>query len=169
MEEKTVTMISPWINYYREVEALFEPDPYIDVFFDDENYILKLFVKGTEKALALQKLLPEERTFGNVTVKVMVIPANYLDEDTTVLELFELAFKDNPALIFTETAPRLFGTMDFVVFDNKVVQYDNDDIGDYNMVKSTLYEDIARDVFKGKNVHFSTWMSPNLEIYDEDE
>ena len=35
----------------------------------------------------------------------------------------------------------------YVVFRNEVVQYYTDDLGDYFGMASTLYEDIARDLF----------------------
>lgn len=37
--------------------------------------------------------------------------------------------------------------MTFIVFQNKVVQYWNDDLGDINGNCSTLYQTVAKDVF----------------------
>jgi len=41
--------------------------------------------------------------------------------------------------------------VDYVVFRNEVVQFFNDEMGDPNGLKSTLYQDIAKDVFADKD------------------
>jgi len=54
----------------------------------------------------------------------------------------------------------------YVLFKNKVVQYFIDNIGDYNGMKSTLYEDIARDIFEDVDgVFFCTALPDNLSSY----
>ena len=148
-------LCSPWVNYYREIEALFGADKDVKIVFDEENYILKLFVTGVEKAEALARLLPAEREFGSVTVKTEVIPANPMGD--SIQNVYKAAFKDNPALVNFETVETPFGTMNYAVFRNVVVQYPNDDIGDINGLRSTLYQDIAKDVFNNKDrVFFCT-------------
>ena len=46
--------------------------------------------------------------------------------------------------------------MSFAVFAKEVVQYYNDDLTDINGLKSTLYEDIARDVFDIDGINYCT-------------
>ena len=67
---------SPWVNFYRELEALFAKDPEVKVVYDEEKNDVKLYVDNLAKADALAQLLPVERTFGNITITVTVIPAN---------------------------------------------------------------------------------------------
>ena len=83
---KNVKLITPWVNFYREIEALFKDDPAIKIDMDDETYTLKLYVDGALKAEALGILLPAEKTFGNVTMKIEVIPANIIKEDKAALK-----------------------------------------------------------------------------------
>lgn len=148
-------LCSPWINYYREIEALFGADKDINIVFDEENYILKLFVNGVEKAEALARLLPAEREFGSVTVKTEVIPANPMGD--SIGNVYKAAFKNNPVLVNFETIETPFGTMNYAVFSNDVVQYPNDNIGDINGLRSTLYQEIAKDVFNNEDrVFFCT-------------
>ena len=97
MEEK-MKMSAPWVNYYRQIEALFSRDPEIKVTYNEDTYAIKLFIDNSDKALAIEKLIPAEKTFGNVTVKVIVIPANQQDKKRA--ELIETAFKGNPAFRF---------------------------------------------------------------------
>lgn len=137
---------APWVVYYREIEALFGTDPEITITIDEENYSVKLYVNNDEKAEALDKLLPTERTYGNVTVRTAVIPSNPLLEKKT--SLFQTAFEGNPVFAFTKTNEGVFTIpLSYVVFKNRVVQFFADNLQDVNGNISTLYETIAKDVF----------------------
>ena len=51
-----IGLSSPWVVYYREVNALFGQDPEIHVVFDEDKNELKLFVDNSSKAEALREL-----------------------------------------------------------------------------------------------------------------
>lgn len=136
---------SPWEIYHKEVVALFQEDEEIKVTFDEESYELKLFVDNSRKADALAKLLPSEKTFGNVVVKISVVPSNDGKEETKA-SLIEEAFAGNPALRYIYNAQTPFGEFNYVVFESRVVQYFNDDMRDINGNKSTLYQELAKDI-----------------------
>jgi len=56
--------------------------------------------------------------------------------------------------------------MNHVVFENKVVQYFNDQLDDPYGVKSALYEDLARDVFEdSEGVFFNTQVVDDFDIW----
>ena len=153
-----LNLSSPWMIFFREIEALFKDDPDITVAFDENINAIKLYVRNLEKADALGQILPKERTFGNVTVKVDVIPANTLQEDRFVL--FQKAFKGNPAFAYAKTVEGTFGLMlNFVVFRKKVVQFFTDNLKDIAGNQSTLYQDIATDIF-GEEEGFSFCTEP---------
>lgn len=159
MNEKfeNAKIVAPWVNYYRELEALFKYDPAIKVKYDEENLEVKLYVEGTDKAEALSKLLPAEKVFGNVTLKVTIIPANVFEGGK--VSLFTAAFDGNSAVDEIVTIEMPFSTSDvhFIVFKNEVVQYFNDDIGDLNGLRSTLFEDIANELFdEHDGIYFCT-------------
>lgn len=135
----------PWITFYNKIEALFEQDPEVKIVYDDEKKEVKLYVDNSRKADALSQILPTEKTFGNITMKIIVIPAN--SDLTTKIDLFAEAFDGNPALRYVQHVDAVIGAFDYAVFQNKVVQFFNDDMSDINGICSTLYEDIARDVF----------------------
>lgn len=145
---KQVKLSPPWIEFYDKVEVLFEKDPEVRTEFDDETYTIKVYVDNQDKAEALAKLLPTERVFGNILVKVVVIPAN--KEITDKRELLEAAFKGNEAFKGIVSTQDPFKTTDFtfVVCAKEVVQYFNDNLQELNGIHSTLYEDVAEDVFK---------------------
>ena len=152
-----VGLSAPWINYYREIEAMFKDDPEVKILYDEDANEIRLYVDNTIKADALSELLPVEKTFGAVTIRTTIIPSNTAVSNSRV-NLIEAAFKGNPALSYVQTIHGLFtNDLNYVVFKNKVVQYFNDDLSDVNGFKSTLYQDIAKDIFgEQENVFFCT-------------
>lgn len=136
---------APWVEFYRELEALFAQDPEVKVVYEEENNEVKLFVETARKADALTQLLPAEKTFGNVTMKITVVPANNLE--VSKADLIAEAFDGNPALSYVQHVNAVVGAFDYAVFQNKVVQFFDDNLSDINGNKSTLYENIAKDVF----------------------
>lgn len=139
-------LAAPWTIYYEEIKALFGSDPDIKVSVDDEEKVVRLYVDGEEKAEALEKLLPAEKTFGNVTVRTVVVPGNELTEKK--LSWFQAALAGNPVFSFTKTNEGVFTIpLSYVVFKNRVVQFFADNLQDVNGNITTLYETIAKDVF----------------------
>ena len=148
----------PWIEYYEEVQALFKMDPDVHVILDDEaeEKQLKIYVESPRKAAALGKLFPTEKEFGGVKLAISVIPANDFVETQAknladrmgVEETFISAFGGNPVFSYTRTVDGVFGfTATFVIFQKRVIQFFDDNISDINGMKSTLAENIARDIF----------------------
>lgn len=152
-------LISPWRNYYHEIQAFFKEDPYVTVVFDEDNMEIKLFVQASDKAEALTQILNSEKTFGETTVKVTIIPANTMSREIKLMmksmieaEEFErvinIALDCNRLFNDIRVIKGLLGfNAIYVLFNKTVIQYYNDNIGDLNGVKSTLAEDIARDIF----------------------
>lgn len=166
---------SPWVLYYKEVSALFENDKEVRVLFDEESCVLKIYVEKSAKAGALMQLLPDEKSFGNVTLKIEVIPANDLKfllgrqtKDADV-DLICTALEGNKAVSAVKTVRLLYNNvLTYIVFENKVVQYFTDDLGDYFGLRSTLYEDLAREVFGKKDgVFFCTDRGTETEAFGE--
>ena len=161
----------PWTKFYKELEALFKDDPGIKMAFEEvENgsgYKIKLYVEGANKAEALAELLPAEKQFGNVTVSIEVIPANLNKED--VIQLYRAAFEGNPAFSYAEVVTGISApNFNYIVFEPEVVQFFNDDLSDINGYCSTLYQEIAKDVFVERpGVHFCTDLNndvANIEV-----
>ena len=173
-------LISPWRNYYHEIQAFFKEDPYITVVFDEDNMEIKLFVQASDKAEALTQILNPEKTFGETTVKVTVIPANTATRDLKLMmksmieaEEFErvinIALDCNRLFNDIRVIKGLLGfNAIYVLFNKTVIQYYNDNIGDLNGVKSTLAEDIARDIFmQHPGIFYCTNVAD--EISEEDD
>ena len=149
-----VSLSAPWVTFVHEIDALFEMDPEIQTQYDNEENVYKLFVDNSKKAEALSQLLPTEKSFGNITLKIEVIPSNL---EMNGPELIEEAFKGNPILSFVKTGNTPFGTVSYAVFQKKVAQFFNDQMDDLYGNKSMLYQDIAKDVLIPQDgVYYST-------------
>ena len=143
----------PWATYVNELKALFGNDPDISIDYDEDECEVKLFVENVEKATALTYLLPIEKYFGNVSLYISIIPANEQDflefDRISYKELFDIAFDCSPVYAFSKEVRGLYNNpFTYVVFKNKVVQFFNDNLNDIHGLVSTLYEEIARDVFE---------------------
>lgn len=165
-----INLVAPWDEYYNRMVAFFKDDPYTTVLYDEEGgKHIKLLVNEAFKAEALSRLLKNELDFGGVKLLVSVIPANDVPQDVIsyfkrlgVSEDYDIrymhALNDNDVYAYTQAIKGMMGfDAVFVVFKKKVIQYYNDNLGDLNGMKSTLAEDIARDIFVPHNgVFFCT-------------
>ena len=157
--DKKVALSAPWVTYAREIGAMFDDDPAIKVEYDEENVEVKLYVEGVKKADAISQLLPVEKAFGGVKLKITVIPANEPLSANKQKQLFLDAFEGNPAFETAVAVEGIFSNpITYVVFRKKVVQYYNDDLGDINGICSTLYQDIAKNIFESQTqgIYFCT-------------
>ena len=163
-----LNLSAPWVTYYRETEELFRNDPTIRVLFDEEEPELKLYVNDQDKYEALTFLMPEKMEFANVTMPITIVPANLPDtahcnKEKTPAEHIMALFFDNEALVDIAVVHGIFANdLVYVIFKKEVVQYFNDNLGDYNGVCSTLYQEIAKNVLKPQpGIFFCTSVSDN--------
>ena len=159
MADKKLKLQAPWTILYDRLCALFKHDDEVRVEYDDE-YTIKIYVDNNRKCDALAMILPPEKTYGNVTVKIQVIPAN-ADGEPTYSELFADAFANNPIFSYAKHFEGQLGTWDYVVFTPVIAQYYSDNMFDINGCTSELYQDLAKDVFDNclHTVHFCTDLS----------
>jgi hypothetical protein len=149
-----VGLASPWVTFASEVEALFEGDDDVAVEVSDDAKAIDIYVDGDAKADALTKLLPSEKAFGNVTVKISVIPSN---EQLTVGQLVKNAFFGNDIVSTIEIAgPVADAPFTFVVFEPGIIQFADDNLASPYGCKTILAEDVAREIFDVPGVFFST-------------
>ena len=144
-DNKKVKLSAPWFTYYREIDAMFSKDPDVRVEFNEESKIIKMYVNGQEKAEAIAQILPPVKEFGNVAVEVQVIPANKLESSKS--DLFRIAFEGNPILVDVVDVPDQILPVSYVVFKKEVVQFFDDNLSDIYGNKTTLYQEIAKDIF----------------------
>ena len=164
MEDVRRKILPPWVIYIKKIEALFDGDPQIacNCDFSGAHPSIVLACNNGDKVAALLQILPEEVGFGNIKLKVAVdgVPSNR--QFTSKVELFDTAFKGNPAYAYSvcpaEEGYQWIGTT-YVVFNNCVVQFAADNLNDCHGVISTLYETIAGELLTGpatEGVFFNT-------------
>lgn len=152
----------PWIAYYHEINELFRKDPSVNVTYDEDAMAINLYVTDPVKADALAQILPTEKNFGSISLKINVIPANDVPGWPITYahfsSIYEAALSGNDAFSYLRMVPWDENkSFTYIVFVREVVQYFNDDISDLFGAVSTLYEDLARDVFIDKEgVYFCT-------------
>lgn len=154
----------PWITYINKIQALFDGDPQIacNINEDGRKPKITLACNNGNKVTALMQILPKEVKFGNVTLKIEIdgVPADIAFKSKK--DLFETVFEKNPAFAYA-IAPAEEGyywiDVVYVVFKNCVVQFFNDNLDDCHGVISTLYQNIAEDIFLKEatnGVYFNT-------------
>ena len=149
MTEPRLKMSPPWVIYVRKLEAIFDEDPQIAFNIDWEDFSVTLATNNGEKAAALEKLLPETKTFGNVDLSIEIECPNKANlAFATAADLFNTAFEKNPVfegVIVPEGV--WFVPITYVMFKNVVVQFFADNLNDPRGLISTLYQEIASEIF----------------------
>ena len=154
MTEPRLKILPPWTIVIRKLEALFDGDPQIafNTNFSSKGPSVVLSCNNGDKVAALLQILPEEVSFGNVKLKVMVDGTPSNRAFTSKVELFDTAFKGNPAYAYSvcpaEEGYQWIGTT-YVVFNNCVVQFAADNLNDCHGIISTLYQNIAEELLTG--------------------
>lgn len=155
MNEPRLKILPPWTIVTRKLEALFDGDPQIafNIDYSGTHPSVVLSCNNGDKVVALQKILPSEINFGNVTLKVVIdgTPSNIAF--TSKVDLFDTAFKGNPAYAYS-VCPCEDGYQwicsTYVVFKNCVVQFSADNLNDCHGIISTLYQTIAEELLTGE-------------------
>lgn len=157
---------APWQRFYKKVNALFALDPDIEVGpivaapNDDAgyNYALNITVKKHDKFLALDRVVPEIKEFGNVKLRIILydVENEYRSDD---IDLYKTIFSNNPIVKDIKDAKIPTGeTVAYVRFQPDVVQFFDDDLSDYNGNWTGLAQDIASEFFDNdfRGVFFCT-------------
>lgn len=151
MQDVRLKVSPPWITYMHELVALFDEDPQIAFNISPDEKSVTISCNNGDKCAALAKLLPEEKKFGNVVFTINIDGPMSNRAFTSKRELFETAFSKNPVFAYA-VAPEednyWYPSMTYVVFKNCVVQFFNDNLNDCHGIVSTLYQDIALDLFE---------------------
>jgi len=152
-DKAKLRLSAPWTIFYKEVVALFKKDEEVNVLYNDEEPELKLWVKGNDqKAAALARFIPTTKEFGNVILNMSVVGNDgqpVPDINCTTEEAIELVFRSNQAVSFIKHVETMFhDRITYVVFKQEVVQFFADNMTDIYGAISTLYQNIAKDVFE---------------------
>ena len=158
-----VKIEAPWTAFQKKVKALFRDDSdiYVGDIYQPEDgrtqYAFDIEVLNHKKFLALDRVMPKTRSFGNVSLGITLFDLENGTEDP--LTLYRTVFDGNPNVKDFKEVTDFTGTKHgFVRFKPEVVQFFYDDISDYNGNWSGLAQDIAKEVFTDvpAGIHFCT-------------
>ena len=154
MNDVRLKISPPWITYLNMIEALFGCNQKnIAVNYDNEQKKIVIAVNDGDMHAAIRKLLPEKKQFGNVTIAIETDGPLSNITFTSNKELFDAAFKNNPAYVESVPVDSLVISYTYVVFKNCVVQFFNDNLNDLHGNVSTLYQDIAKELFEDAGLY----------------
>lgn len=163
MNKEKMTLCTPWYEFYNEVNAFFKEDKDVHVELVEHPYVLKVYVDDSEKADALAVILPEEKILGNIHVKIEVIPAdgNLKGNFGYDLDAYRRAFKGNGAVVDFQHVEAFGWVFDYIMCKPAVVQLENDSMKNPWGLVSTLYENLADDIFiPHPGLFFTTYQLP---------
>lgn len=165
MNDVRLKISPPWVTYINKLQALFDGDPAIAFNIDYDNMTVALAGYNGEKNAALQRLLPAEKKFGNVVLKIVIDGPIANIAFPTQKDLFDTAFAGNPAYAYSVTPGDdvWFFSSTYVVFKNCVVQFFADNLNDCHGVISTLYQDIAAEIFEDTDLH-GVYYNTDIEV-----
>jgi hypothetical protein len=152
MSDVRLKLSPPWVIYVHKLEALFDGDPHIafNVDWDAPSVVISVAKTDGVKAAAIARLLPAEKQFGNVSLAITVECQSMANQAfTSAKQLYEAAFQGNPCFAYAVVPESVYWAVPFtyVVFKNCVVQFFADNLNDPHGLISTLYQDIAAEVF----------------------
>lgn len=150
MKSMDLKLSTPWDIQVAKIRKLFEGDPDVGIAYDRDMITLRLFVDGEMKADAIEKILPSRYEFGNVVLKVLVLPGNEKDDFDV---LIENAMVGNPHFSGVERV-RPEGsvqTFRYAMFKPEIAQMWIDNLGDPHGNITMTYEQLAREVLGEKD------------------
>lgn len=161
-----INMSSPWVLYYKKLNALFDEDDDVLVLYDENETEIKIYCTDEDKSEALSFLLPNMISFGSVELKITIIPSNkeendYVEGYNITIKKSNIAsyilFDGNGHVEEIKTVSTPFGDFTYVIFRKEVIQYFEDNLSDFYGNCSTLCETIAKEIFKDiEGVFFCT-------------
>ncbi len=155
---------APWYTFQKKLAALFERDVDIkvgDIYecdAEDVQYCLDIEVRKHEKFVALDRVLPDVKEFGNVKLAITLYDEEN-NADNPDIALYKTIFEGNPILQDIKEIIDPAGVSHvYVQFKPEVIQFFDDDISDYNGNWSGLAQSIAQEVFDNdyRGVYFCT-------------
>lgn len=146
MNNEQMKITSPWITYVNQVKCMFADDTDVIVEYNDDKKNLVLKVFDSHRADALTQLLPIRKDFGGVILHISVVTENKIEP--SFAELVEKAMDGNPHFSQLIKVPMQDGkSFNYLMFEPEVAQYWNDNLADPHGNVSTVFADLAQDVF----------------------
>lgn len=174
MDADKKTDLTPyWYTYRNQLAALFESDDEIAVYDlvkgeDKGQYILKIETSSEAKFKVLKKVIKPEVHFGNIYVTAEISYKDDTDDHIFTANDFNILFKGNSLFNRVELAEVMGGQQSFVIFEPQIIQFYNDDIGDYCGNYNETVENTAKAVLnKPRGTFFCTQSFEEIEEQED--
>ena len=173
--EPKVKLQAPWEAYRKMIYALFAKDPDINVQSDsctekDGKVSFYIESQNSDRLAALQAILSNEVTMGNIT---LTIDFKYANKKPTTkygqdsIEAWNVAFTGCPYFVKTVSVADPAGTpWNYAVFSRDIISYFDDNMADYCANSHKIAADVileimaANDIVGGNSMHVCTECPP---------
>lgn len=168
-EKKTnkLNLAPPWVSHVSMLEAFFDGDPRFAFEYEGEvagkksAVRAKVLVNDADTAIALGQVLATKVKLGNVTLELVVTPANEavlasvnkklkLNKKFTDVAALKKVLEANPKFDKLVSRPFMDTRRTFCVFKPVVIQWSADNIGSPWKLISDCMEYVADSVFKNE-------------------
>lgn len=158
-KEKEIKLSPPWDGYMHMLASFFKGDGRVIVGACDDKRVGTIEVFDTKMYCALEQVLNKRIRFGNVVLKIRIVPANGLKafkNTMTDLAALKVVLSKNPAFAKFITRKTPVGNMVFCMFKPVVLMFYNDNLASPYKKTTAVYEAAAFHVFKDCGVSYAT-------------
>lgn len=145
-----VNMSSPRVLFVAKLKKFFEEETDIHINYDPiaNPSTVDIRVDDPIKYDTLSKLLDDKIDFGNVSLNINVIPANFDKVDRVALFKTLLQNMSIVEAVDEVTIEGSSNSFIYASFRNQVVKYWSDNLGNPHGNSFTLYETLANEIFQ---------------------
>lgn len=157
--EQNVKLSPPWDGHMSMLASFFAGDGRVKVGYCDDTRTGTIEVLDSRMYDALSQVLRTSIRFGNVTLKLNLVPKfePKVCPKMTDLEALKVVLAQNPAFSKVKVQKAAAGAFVFVLFKPVVLQWYNDNLGNPWKLTTSTHELQADRVFKrGLGVSFTT-------------
>ena len=172
-----VSLDPPWWTLYKEITSTVGFDrAVVEVTMDDSQNPMPLTIRTstTDKAWSLATIMKRQHTFGNIVVNINIVdydgnPAIPYNPFTleALEDILNRALSTNRWFTFTDIKELDFwGSITYglyIVFEKEVIQFNNDDIGDYYLNYNEVVENVFRKLLKPEVNGFAFYPSTAID------
>lgn len=172
MEKKSekVRLSPPWDGHMSKLASFFKGDDRVRVGTCGMGYVANIEVFDTKMYSALEQVLNKRIRFGNVVLKINLVPANGVKAfkgEMTDLAALKVVLKDNPAFAKIVSRKTELGNNVFVLFKPVVLMWYNDNLASPYKQSTSVYELEAQIVFKDLGVSYSTEPQKGIKFFNK--
>lgn len=162
-KNETVKMSPPWDGYMNMLASFFRGDDRIRVGCGTDKRVGTVAVFDSKMYAALEQVLKTRVRFGNVVLRINIVPADGLKAfkgEMTDLEALRCVLSKNPAFAKFVSRKTELGNFVYCMFKPVVLMWHNDNPASPYKQTASVYETAALEVFKSAKIGISYATEP---------